>query len=148
MSGIIVGVDGSPGAHRALAWAMREAAAYHAPLTVVAVHEVAASGWTGNPIILPADEADLEKTRHAAEEAAAKAATGLGETRPASVTVQAVNGFAAEELINASRDADLVVVGFRGAGGFARLVLGSVSNKVVHHAHCPVVVVPQAEGKD
>jgi nucleotide-binding universal stress UspA family protein len=147
MAGIIVGVDGSHGAHRALDWAMREAAACHAPLTVVAVHEVAASGWTGNPIILPADEPELEQTRHAAQEAVAKAATGLGETRPASVTVHAVNGFAAEELINASRDADLVVVGFRGTGGFARLVLGSVSNKVVHHAHCPVVVVPEAGSK-
>ena len=147
MAGIIVGVDGSHDAHQALDWAMREAAAHHAPLTVVAVHEVAASGWTGNPIILPADEPDLEKTRYAAEEAVAKAATGLGETQPASVTVHAVNGFAAEELINASRDADLVVVGFRGTSGFARLVLGSVSNKVVHHAHCPVVVVPEAESK-
>ena len=147
MAGIIVGVDGSHGAHRALDWAMREAAACHAPLTVVAVHEVAASGWTGNPIILPADEPELDKTRQAAKEAVAKVATGLGQTQPASVTVHAVNGFAAEELLNASRDADLVVVGFRGTGGFARLVLGSVSNKVVHHAHCPVVVVPEAESK-
>ena len=148
MAGIVVGVNGSHGAHRALDWAMREAAAHHAPLTVVAVHEVAASGWMGNPIILPADEPELAKTRYAAEEAVAKAATGLAEARPASVTVHAVNGFAAEELINASRDADLVVVGFRGTSGFARLVLGSVSNKVVHHAHCPVMVVPEADSKD
>jgi nucleotide-binding universal stress UspA family protein len=147
MAGIIVGVDGSHDAHQALDWAMREAAAHHAPLTVVAVHEVAASGWTGNPIILPVDQPELEKTRHAAEETVAKSATGLGESHPASVTVHAVNGFAAEELINASRDADLLVVGFRGTGGFARMVLGSVSNKVVHHAHCPVVVVPAADRK-
>jgi nucleotide-binding universal stress UspA family protein len=142
MAGITVGVDGSDSAHSALEWAMREAATHHALLTVLAVHEVAASGWTGNPIILPADEPALEKTRHAAEETVAKAATQLGESQPASVTVRAVNGFAAEELINASRDADLLVVGSRGSGGFARLLLGSVSNQVVHHAHCPVVVVP------
>ena len=107
MAGIIVGVDGSPGADRALDWAMKEAAAHHAHLTVVAVHQVPVSGWTGNPIILGADVPELEKTRHAAEEAVSKAAAQLGESRPASVTLRAANGFPAEELINASRDADL-----------------------------------------
>jgi nucleotide-binding universal stress UspA family protein len=55
--------------------------------------------------------------------------------------VRAINGFPSKELINASRDADLLVVGSRGAGGFARLMIGSTSDQVVHHAHCPVVVV-------
>ena len=142
MAGITVGIDGSHDAHRALEWAMREAAVRHVPLTVVTVHEVAVSGWTGQPIILPADQADLEKARQAAEETVAKAAAQLGESQPASVTVRAVNGFPAQELIEASRDADLLVVGSRGGGGFARLMLGSISQKVVHHAHCPVVVVP------
>jgi nucleotide-binding universal stress UspA family protein len=142
MPGIIVGVDGSHGAHRALDWAMKQAAAKHAHLTVVTVHEVPVSGWTGNPIILGADVPELEKTRQAAQDMVAKATAQLGDTRPASVTVHAVNGFPAEELVNASRDADLVVVGSRGAGGFTRLLMGSVSNQVVHHTHCPVVVVP------
>ncbi len=143
MPGITVGVDGSHDAHQALEWAMKEAAAHHAPLTVLTVHEVAASGWTGNPIILPPDLPAVEEVRQAAEETVRKALSQLGESRPASVTVRAVNGIAAEELINASRDADLLVVGFRGTSGFARVVMGSVSNKVVHHAHCPVVVVPE-----
>ena len=55
MPGITVSVDGSHGAHQALEWAIKEAAAHNAPLTVLTVHEVAASGWTGNPIILPPD---------------------------------------------------------------------------------------------
>ncbi len=52
-----------------------------------------------------------------------------------------VTGDPAEELINASRDADMVVVGSRGSGGFASLLMGSVSSKVTHHAACPVVVI-------
>jgi nucleotide-binding universal stress UspA family protein len=142
MAGIIVGVDGSHDAHRALEWAMKEAAIRHVPLTVVTVHEVAVSGWTGQPIILPMDQPDVNKARQAAEEAVAKAAAHLGESQPAPVTVRAVNGLAAQELIEASRDADLLVVGSRGGGGFARLMLGSISDKVTRHAHCPVVVVP------
>jgi nucleotide-binding universal stress UspA family protein len=142
MPGIIVGIDGSDGAHRALEWAMKEAAARHAALTVVTVHPVAASVWTGQPIILPPDEPAMEKVRHAAEESVAKATAGLGESQPLSVTVRAVNGVPAQELIEASRDADLLVVGSRGGGGFARLMMGSVSDQVARHAYCPVVVVP------
>ena len=51
MAGIIVGVDGSHDAHRAMEWAMKEAAIRHVPLTVATVHEVAVSGWTGHPMI-------------------------------------------------------------------------------------------------
>ena len=142
MAGITVGVDGSHDAYRALEWAMREAAARHAPLTVLTVHDVAASAWIGNPVILTADEPVVEQVRQAAQESVAKAAAQIGESQPASVTVRALSGFPAQELIEASRDADLLVVGSRGGGGFARLMMGSISDQVVHHAHCPVVVVP------
>lgn len=141
MSGITVGIDGSSHSARALEWALNEAAIRHAPLTVLTVHSVAVSGWSGNPIVLPGDADDQEKAYQAAEEMTLKATSQLGEARPASVTVRAIIGFPAEELIKASADADLLVVGSRGAGGFAKLIVGSVSNQVVHHAHCPVAVV-------
>ena len=51
-------------------------------------------------------------------------------------------GDPAEELVKASRDADMLVVGSRGSGGFARLLMGSVSSQVTHHAACPVVIIP------
>jgi nucleotide-binding universal stress UspA family protein len=51
-------------------------------------------------------------------------------------------GIIAEELLNASADADMIVVGCRGAGGFKRLLMGSVGTQVTHHALCPVVVIP------
>ena len=141
MSGITVGIDGSDHSVRALEWAVNEAAVRHSPLTVLTVHLVPQSGWTGNPIILPQDSEELEKERQAAEEMTLKVTSQLGEERPASVTVRAVNGFPVQELIEASHEADLMVVGSRGAGGFAKLVAGSVSSQVVHHAHCPVAVV-------
>jgi nucleotide-binding universal stress UspA family protein len=141
MPGITVGIDGSDHSVKALEWAMKEAATQHSPVTVITVHLVPMSGWTGNPIILPADTDVLEQARQAAEELTGKVTSQLGDARPTSVKVRAVNGFPAQELIEASRDADLIVVGSRGGGGFARLTMGSVSSQVVHHAHCPVVVV-------
>ncbi|MGH3273532.1 MAG: universal stress protein [Streptosporangiaceae bacterium] len=142
MPGIVVGVDGSPNSERALDWAMRQAAAVHAPLTVVAVHEVPKSYWGGIPVTGPADKPLLEKLQQAAEAITQKAAGRLGGTGPASVNVHAVNGFVVKELVDASHDADLVVVGARAASGLSRLLMGSVSSEVVQHSACPVVIVP------
>ena len=141
MPGITVGIDGSEHSVKALEWAIKEAAIQHSPVTVLAVHLVPMSGWTGNPITFPADLEDVEKARQAAEELVVKVTSQLGDAQPASVKVSAVNGFPAQELIEASRDADLVVIGSRGSGGFARLMMGSVSSQVVLLALCPVVVV-------
>jgi nucleotide-binding universal stress UspA family protein len=142
MPGITVGVDGSGHSERALEWAVKEAAIRHTPLTVLAVHPVATNHWTGNPVTYPeADEPETEKTRQAAQETTQKMIDQVGGPGPASVTVRAISGLAARELINASADADLVVVGSRGGGGFSKLTLGSVSGQVVNHAACPVVVI-------
>ena len=142
MPGIVVGFDGSAHSERSIEWAMKEAALRHAPLTVLAVHPVAISAWTRAPIIYPADQDDVDKARTAAQESVDKVASQLSGERP-SVTVRALSGVPAEELIKAGADADLLVVGSRGSGGFGRLLLGSVSSQVTHHAPCPVVVVPE-----
>jgi len=142
MPGIVVGVDGSPNSERALNWAMKQAVAVGAPLTVIAVHEVPKSYWGGIPVVGPGDEAPLESLRQAAEEMAQKVAGRLGDAGPVSVTVHAVSGFVVKELVDASQDADLVVLGARGASGVTRLIMGSVSHEVVQHSACPVVIVP------
>ena len=147
MPGIVVGVDGSANARYALEWAVSEAAVKNAPLTVLTVNEVAASFWTGQPITVPADQVLLETARNEATDLTDKALAEFGESRPSSVTVKAVNGFAADVLIEASQNADLLVVGARGGahfhGGMAsHSPIGSISNKVLHRAECPVVVVP------
>jgi nucleotide-binding universal stress UspA family protein len=143
MPGIVVGLDGSPNSERALDWAMRQAAAVHVPLTVITVHEVPKSYWGGIPVVGPADEAVLGKLRQAAEEMTQQAAVRLGDAGPVSATVRAVNGFVVKELVDASQDADLVVLGARSHhSGFARVLLGSGGSEIVQHSACPVVIVP------
>jgi nucleotide-binding universal stress UspA family protein len=141
MPGITVGIDGSEHSVRALEWALKEGALRHAHVTIITVHSVPESGWTHTPMTLPRDSADREEEARGAEEMTQKVISQLGEAQPSGVTVRAVIGYPAKELIGASRDAELMVVGSRGSGGFARLMIGSVSSQVVDHAHCPVVVV-------
>jgi len=140
MPGIVVGFDGSSASQNALQWAVQHAAIENLPLTVLAVHEVASSAWTGNPVVYPEDRPEEEKARQAAQEAVNKIISDKN-AHPESVTVRVLSGQAANALIEASGDADLVVVSTRGAGGFPHLRMGSVASKVVSHADCPVVVV-------
>jgi nucleotide-binding universal stress UspA family protein len=144
MPGIIVGIDGSGHSRKALEWAMNEAAAHEAPLTVLTVHP-AIAGYYGGVMTYPGDQDDTEKAREAAQAETDKVLAGLGGPRPESVTVKAVHGFVVEEIIKAAGDADMLVLGSRGAGGFARLIMGSTSSQVVQHAPCPVTIVPHED---
>jgi nucleotide-binding universal stress UspA family protein len=133
MPGIIVGVDGSAHSQWALQWAMNEAAARHAPLTVVSVHHGKAISYT---------EGDLNLDQ-AAEELQALVDMAVSR-RPGPelpVTVAAIAGSPAAELIGAARDADLLVVGSRGRDGLGRRGLGSVSSQAASEARCPVVII-------
>jgi len=142
MPGIIVGVDGSDNSRHALEWAIREAAVRHTPLTVLNVHQAVAGYW-GGPVLYPGDQDLAEKAREKAQEETDSTLEKFDpESRPSSVTVRAVTGLPAEALLEAAADADMLIVGSRGAGGFKRLLMGSVSTQVTHHAPCPVVVIP------
>ena len=144
MPGIIVGVDGSAHSRLALDWALNEAALRHEPLTVLAVSPLV-TGIYG-PGYAPADCFPAEEqTRLQTEQAVGQlvgAAVGRRGGAAPAVTVRAVSGLAADELIIASEDANLLVVGARGVGGFTRLIMGSVTTQVTHHAGCPVAVIP------
>lgn len=141
MPGILVGVDGSGHSQRALEWAMKEAGLRHTPLTVLTVHQ-AVAGYYGGVSIYTDDPAQTEEARQAAQAETGKVLASLAEPRPASVTVTAVHGFPVEEIIKAGRDADIIVLGSRGAGGFTRLMMGSTAGQVAQHAPCPVLIVP------
>jgi nucleotide-binding universal stress UspA family protein len=133
---IVVGVDGSPSSKAALAWAIRQAG-----LTGAVVEAAIAwryPGLYGYPAPI-ADDADYEAlaTKVVSDAIAEVAGTaGAVEIRP-----RVMEGNAAEELLGASAGAELLVVGSRGHGGFVEALLGSVSQHMVHHALCPVVVI-------
>ncbi len=108
---------------------------------VLTVHE-AVAGYFGGVSVYPDDPDRTEHARVAAQAETDKVLASLDGPRPESVTVKAVHGFPVEELISAGKDADMIVLGSRGAGGFTRLMMGSTAGQVTQHAHCPVVIVP------
>lgn len=137
--GIIVGIDGSAAAAQALAWAVDEARLRSTPLKIVSAWETPYLDW-GEAFPLPQEpeREALEHARSIAEQAASQVAAQFSEL---DVSSEAVEGSPAGRLIELSESAELLVVGSRGRGGFAGLILGSVSQQCVAHAHCPVVVV-------
>lgn len=144
MSGVVVGVDGSAGAGAALRWALHYAERADLDLTVVTVVDpmVLTALWTARPED-STDTAVLEAAHEDVQRLLDEVGTGSRTGRHNKVSVQVVCGHPVQALVNAATGADLLVVGSRGAGGFSRMFLGSVSSGVVHHAHCPTVVVPQ-----
>jgi len=125
---------------------MRQAGQLHIPLTVMTVLPGSVRPATQiywNVPTLDRPGSDPEVTRDALQEYVGKVTSEIPGAAP-EVNVRVASGDPAEELITASRDADMLVVGSRGSGGFAELLLGSVSGKVTHHAGCPVVVIPES----
>jgi nucleotide-binding universal stress UspA family protein len=140
MPGIIVGIDGSGHSQLALEWALKEAALRRVPVTVIAVHE-AVRGFFSGPTVYAHDPEQTEQAAATVREETEKVLATLGDARPESVTIHAVHGFPVEEILKAGQDAELIVVGSRGAGGFARMTMGSVAYQVSEHAPCPVTIV-------
>jgi nucleotide-binding universal stress UspA family protein len=142
MRGIVVGVDGSEGSKRALEWAAQEARLRGAALEIVFAWQpsaavYAASGWTviDNELF----EDLFKNAEERLEQTCASVAPALDGLE---VDSRVVEGPAAKTLMDAAAGADLLVVGTRGHGGFAGLLLGSVSAQCAHHSPCPVVIVP------
>jgi nucleotide-binding universal stress UspA family protein len=133
---IVVGVDGSPLSETALGFAIEEARLRHAALHVTYAYPVLASALTGSTGNDYYEQVESE---------AKTFLQGIVEHAPASegvnVTWLAVPGNPSEVLIEASREATLLVIGSRGVGGFMGLLMGSVSTQCVHYSHCPVLVV-------
>jgi nucleotide-binding universal stress UspA family protein len=140
-SGILVGVDGSPASKYAVDWAARDAAMRNVRLTLV--HSVRPIGPTLPPLPAPTAFARWQVERGQkilddAVEIAQKATPGGG---PAQIESELLFSPVVPTLVDLSKEAQMVVVGSRGRGPFARSLLGSVSSSLIRHAHCPVAVI-------
>ena len=136
---IVVGVDGSPGSRKALTWAAAEAADHRCDLVVVNVWEHTLLPPAGSVTVSEHYVPDPSQTT--AGQLVEVIKEELGEEPNVLVQPRVKQGSPAKVLIEESSGADLLVVGTRGHGGFAGLVLGSVSQHVAAYAQCPVTVV-------
>jgi nucleotide-binding universal stress UspA family protein len=148
---IVVGVDSSEGAKAALRFALGEAKLRQATLRVVHTWQYGHIGVKGVEGFSPVVGADLGDLRRTAEVALDATINEVAPNDNGVVIERRVSeGSPATVLVDESRGADLLVVGSRGHGGFAGLLLGSVSQQCAHHAACPVVIVrtKNADGVD
>ena len=139
---IVVGVDGSQGSKTALTWAMTQAGRTGATVEAVTSWQyptqyATAYGWTA---VAFDDDTYAASMAKVLDDTVAEVSAQMAH--PVTVLAQVVEGHPAEVLLHAVADAELLVVGSRGHGTFAGIMLGSVSQHCVQHAPCPVVVVP------
>ncbi|MFI6283438.1 universal stress protein [Streptomyces sp. NPDC051018] len=135
---VVVGVDGSVSSKSALRWAIRQAGLTHGVVEAVISWQLppyyGSLGWMPSPVDYdPATTAE-RVLKDAVEEVA-------GQKPPVEIRIEVVHAGAADALLDAARDASLLVVGSRGHGGFTGAVLGSVAQHCTQHSPCPVVVV-------
>jgi nucleotide-binding universal stress UspA family protein len=142
-SGVVVGVDGSTPSLTAVRWAAHEAAMRNVPLTIVhalceTVVSSAANGWSADPELWLEQE---DEARNMIADAVKTAEDSLESRKAPQVSTELLYSPPVPTLVDQSQEAQMVVVGCRGQGALRRILLGSVSTGLVHHAHCPVAVI-------
>jgi nucleotide-binding universal stress UspA family protein len=138
--GIVVGIDGSVAAEAALAFALEEATLRQTSLRIVCAWEVPPMEYAGTAFAVTPDMTNSAEAD--ADEVLAKAAATLGNYHGIHIETASVHGHPATVLIEQAADATLLVVGTRGHGALATLVLGSVSKALAQHCPVPLAIVP------
>lgn len=143
---IVVGVDGSDSSIEALGWAVRQAELTQGVVEAVTAWDLPSSHGGAIVGVMPPANRDAtaqeSETHRQLKEVVEKT---VGSPPPVAVRTEVRYGSAAGVLIDAARDASLLVVGSRGLGAFSRLLLGSVAQHCTQHATCPVVVIRNGE---
>lgn len=137
---IVVGVDGSPASLKAVLWAAHEAKLRNSEIEILHSWSMP---FVADPLAMMPMMFPVEEMVSGANKVVAVAAAIITDVdSKIHVGTRVERGAASEYLIAAGKSADLLVVGSRGHGGFAGLLLGSVAHQVANHATCPVVIVP------
>ncbi|WP_395311691.1 universal stress protein [Mycobacterium sp. AMU20-3851] len=146
--GIAVAVDGSPASEAAVVWAAREGLRRKATVTLLHVTAPVITTWSALPVEPSIVEQQEDSSNKVLEEAEKALRSALGENDTVEVRTESRPSPVVGTLAEASRSATMLVVGNRGTGGHKRLPLGSVAAGLLHHAHCPVVVIHQNDVAD
>lgn len=139
--GILVGVDGSTASDAAVAWATREAIMRHLPITLMHAISPVVVGWPVGQLYAEMPEWQQENGRDFIDQARTTLTANLGESERPEIHIKMVYSSVVPALIDASKDAWMIVAGSEGLGALGRLLLGSVTTGLIHHAHCPVAVI-------
>jgi nucleotide-binding universal stress UspA family protein len=142
----LVGVDGSAESDAAIRWATHEAVMRRAAMTLVHVVAPLAASWPMGPVYADITEWQRNNARHVLGQALKTLEATVSASQLPDVHTQTLNSSVVPTLVRASENQQMIVVGSRGSGALGRLLLGSVSTGLVHHASCPVAVIrPEPE---
>ncbi len=139
--GIVVGVDGSDAARVAVYWAAHDAAMRNTPLTLVHVVNPILATWQPVPMPAEFEQWQKEQARIYIDDAVRIVQENSSDDRAVTVNTEVLFSATVPTLVDLSKEAEMIVVGCRGSGALSRVLLGSVSTGLVHHAHCPVAVI-------
>lgn len=144
--GILVCVDGSAASDAAVAWAAREAVMHQMPLTLLHAVAPIVVGWPVGQVFVEMPDWQKEGGKQVVDQARKTLTANLGASQPPEILTEIVYSTVAPALIDASKDAWMIVAGSQGLGALGRLLLGSVTTALIHHAHCPVAVIHGDDG--
>jgi nucleotide-binding universal stress UspA family protein len=139
--GILVGVDGSAESDAAVAWATREAVLRRLPITLLHVVAPVVVGWPVGQLYPNMPEWQKDNAQEVLEKARQTLTASLDGSDPPETRPETVYASVAPTLIDASKEARMIVAGSQGMRALGRMLLGSVSTAMIQHAHCPVAVI-------
>lgn len=143
--GVLVCVDGSSASDAAVAWGTREALMRKLPVTLMHAVQPVVVGWPEGQLYADMPEWQLDDAKHVIDQARKALNADLDGTEPPEIRTEVVYSSVVRALVEASKDAWVIVAGSQGLGALGRLLLGSVTTGLIHYAHCPVAVIHSSE---